>query len=226
MPAHFRHMRPNGDGRHICRRHRVGSPAPEHRRAANSVGSRRAAVRRSPSGAFGAPAWLLRCHRSRIGTSHAEPKRIQKPFPDAPISRPAADCGAGRDTRFERMPCRCDAPTRIHVLELMVTMAIVAMLAAVAAPGMIDFIRANRMSTTARQLDADIVAGAARGDQAQLARAGLPGRQRREQCGSGTAAVGAGMARLLRREPGRRLRRHRRRQPESDPQARGGRRRR
>lgn len=42
------------------------------------------------------------------------------------------------------------------VLELMITLAISAMLAAVAAPGMVDFIRSNRLSTTARQLDADI----------------------------------------------------------------------
>lgn len=43
------------------------------------------------------------------------------------------------------------------MLELMVTIALAAILAAIAAPGMMDFIRSNRMSSAARQLDADMI---------------------------------------------------------------------
>ena len=42
------------------------------------------------------------------------------------------------------------------VLEVMVTLSLVAILAAIAAPAMIDFVRSNKMSTAARQLDADM----------------------------------------------------------------------
>lgn len=42
------------------------------------------------------------------------------------------------------------------VLELMVALAIVAMMAAIAGPGMLQFIRANRLSAAARQFDADV----------------------------------------------------------------------
>lgn len=43
------------------------------------------------------------------------------------------------------------------VLEVMITLALVAILAAIAAPAMMDFLRNNKMSTAARQLDADMV---------------------------------------------------------------------
>ena len=43
------------------------------------------------------------------------------------------------------------------MLELMVTIALAAILAAIAAPGMMDFIRSNRLSTATRQLDADVL---------------------------------------------------------------------
>ena len=43
------------------------------------------------------------------------------------------------------------------VLELMITLAVAAILGALAAPGMLDFIRSNRLSTAARQLDADML---------------------------------------------------------------------
>ena len=43
------------------------------------------------------------------------------------------------------------------MLELMIVVAIAGILAAIAAPGMMDFIRANRLSTAARQLDADLL---------------------------------------------------------------------
>jgi type IV fimbrial biogenesis protein FimT len=43
------------------------------------------------------------------------------------------------------------------VLEVLVTVALMALLAAIAAPSMIDFVRNNKMSTAARQLDADML---------------------------------------------------------------------
>ena len=43
------------------------------------------------------------------------------------------------------------------MLELMIVVAIAGILAAVAAPGMMEFVRANRLSATARQLDADLL---------------------------------------------------------------------
>jgi len=42
-------------------------------------------------------------------------------------------------------------------LEILVTLALMAVLAAIAAPSMIDFVRNNKMSTAARQLDADMM---------------------------------------------------------------------
>lgn len=47
-------------------------------------------------------------------------------------------------------------PRGFTVLELMVTVAVAAILAAVATPGMLEFVRNGKLSTAARQLDADI----------------------------------------------------------------------
>jgi type IV fimbrial biogenesis protein FimT len=91
------------------------------------------------------------------------PEPLQKPFPDAPIRA----CGGQRSRRAAHRAAlstegiSATSPTRrdrgFTTLELMVTVAIAAMLAAVAAPGMLDFIRSNRLSTAARQFDADLV---------------------------------------------------------------------
>ena len=43
------------------------------------------------------------------------------------------------------------------MLELMITVALAGILSAIAGPGMLDFIRSNRLSTAARQLDADLL---------------------------------------------------------------------
>jgi len=43
------------------------------------------------------------------------------------------------------------------ILELMIATTLIAIMSAIAAPGMLDFIRVNRLSTAARQLDADIL---------------------------------------------------------------------
>lgn len=42
-------------------------------------------------------------------------------------------------------------------LELMIGAALVATISAIAAPGMLDFVRAHRLATAARQLDADLL---------------------------------------------------------------------
>jgi len=43
------------------------------------------------------------------------------------------------------------------MLELMIVMALIAIMLAIATPGMLNFIRVNRMSTAARQVDADVL---------------------------------------------------------------------
>jgi type IV fimbrial biogenesis protein FimT len=43
------------------------------------------------------------------------------------------------------------------MLEVMVTLALIAILASIAAPSMIDFVRNNKMAAAARQLDADMI---------------------------------------------------------------------
>jgi type IV fimbrial biogenesis protein FimT len=48
-------------------------------------------------------------------------------------------------------------PRGFTMLEIMVVMALVAIMSAIAAPGMVNFVRVNRMVTAARQVDADIV---------------------------------------------------------------------
>src|ERR1700741_5023386 len=42
-------------------------------------------------------------------------------------------------------------------LEILVTLALIAILAALAGPSMINFVRTNKMATAARQLDADVM---------------------------------------------------------------------
>jgi type IV fimbrial biogenesis protein FimT len=61
------------------------------------------------------------------------------------------------NTRASPPPASARAERGFTVLETLVTLALVALLSAVAAPGMIDFIRNNRLSTAARQLDADML---------------------------------------------------------------------
>ena len=76
------------------------------------------------------------------------------------------------------------------ILELTLAAALVTVMSAIAAPGMMDFLRSNRLSMAARQLDADIL----------LARSEAIKRNARVlvcvkgstagQCGSGTAWAG------------------------------------
>ena len=64
------------------------------------------------------------------------------------------------------MPMPLQPPTRrpnrtiprgFTTLEILVTLAVIALLAGLAAPSMISFVRTNKMATAARQLDADMV---------------------------------------------------------------------
>jgi type IV fimbrial biogenesis protein FimT len=73
------------------------------------------------------------------------------------------------------------------VLETMIAMAIVAVLAAIAAPGMVDFIRVNRMSTSARQFDADLVLARREAIKRNLRVLVCPVGNVVDRCGSGTA---------------------------------------
>jgi prepilin-type N-terminal cleavage/methylation domain-containing protein len=74
------------------------------------------------------------------------------------------------------------------VLETMIAMAVVAMLAAVAAPGMLDFIRSNRMSTSARQFDADLVLARREAIKRNLRVLVCPVGATVDRCGSGATA--------------------------------------
>ncbi len=62
------------------------------------------------------------------------------------------------------------------MLELMIVVAIAGVLAAIAAPGMMDFIRSQSPEHDRAPARCRSAPRAARGDQAQHARAGLPGR--------------------------------------------------
>lgn len=80
------------------------------------------------------------------------------PFPGRYVLAHAHPCASG--SAFG-VADNAASPARLQrgftVLELLVTLAIVAIMAAIAAPGMIDFIQNNRMSTAARQIDADMI---------------------------------------------------------------------
>ena len=77
-------------------------------------------------------------------------------------------------------------------LELMVTLAIVVILAAIAAPGMLDFVRNSRMGTAARQLDADIVLARREAIKRNSRVLVCPVGSTAGQCGAGTAAWAQG----------------------------------
>ena len=81
------------------------------------------------------------------------------------------------------------------MLELMIVVAIAGILAAIAAPGMMDFIRANRLSTTARQLDADLLLArreAIKRNTRVLVCPVISATDASGKCGSGTAAWAKG----------------------------------
>lgn len=78
------------------------------------------------------------------------------------------------------------------MLELMIAMAIVAIMMAIGAPGMLEFIRANRMSTAARQLDADFALARREAIKRNLRVLVCPVGNTVDRCGSGTTAWGSG----------------------------------
>ena len=126
------------------------------------------------------------------------PEPLQKPFPDAPIRA----CGGQRSRRAAHRAAlstegiSATSPTRrdrgFTTLELMVTVAIAAMLAAVAAPGMLDFIRSNRLSTAARQFDADLVLARREAIKRNTRVLVCPVGTTAGKCGSGTTAWAQG----------------------------------
>jgi type IV fimbrial biogenesis protein FimT len=96
------------------------------------------------------------------------------------------------DLSYQRTAPAPRAERGFTVLESLMAMAVVAMLTAVAAPGMMDFIRANRMSTTARQFDADLVLARREAIKRNLRVLVCPVGTTVNHCGSGATAWGSG----------------------------------
>ena len=78
------------------------------------------------------------------------------------------------------------------MLELMIVVAIAGILAAVAAPGMMEFVRANRLSATARQLDADMLLARREAIKRNTRVLVCPVGTVADKCGSGTTAWAQG----------------------------------
>jgi type IV fimbrial biogenesis protein FimT len=94
-----------------------------------------------------------------------------------------------------RLHCATNAPRKVAgftTLELMVAIAIVAVLAAVAAPGMIDLVRNNRVSSVAKQLDEDLALARSEAIKRNARVLVCPVGRTKGQCGSGTSAWAQG----------------------------------
>ena len=78
------------------------------------------------------------------------------------------------------------------MLELMITVAIAGILSAIAGPGMLDFIRGNRLSTAARQLDADLLVARREAIKRNNRVLVCPVGSVADKCGSGTTAWAQG----------------------------------
>ena len=78
------------------------------------------------------------------------------------------------------------------MLELMVVVAIAGILAAMAAPAMMEFIRANRLSAIARQLDADLLLARREAIKRNTRVLVCPVGTTAGKCGSGTTAWAQG----------------------------------
>jgi type IV fimbrial biogenesis protein FimT len=94
------------------------------------------------------------------------------------------------DSSFRRAARLRQAQHGFTVLELMIAVAVAGVLSAIAGPGMMDFVRANRLNTAARQLDADMLVArreAIKRNQRVLV---CPVGTTAGHCGSGTAWAG------------------------------------
>jgi type IV fimbrial biogenesis protein FimT len=78
------------------------------------------------------------------------------------------------------------------MLELMIVVAIAGVLAGIAAPGMMDFIRSNRLGTSARQLDADLLLARREAIKRNMRVLVCPVSSSAGHCGSGTTAWAQG----------------------------------
>ena len=92
------------------------------------------------------------------------------------------------------MTCRSTRRTQrgFTMLELMVTISLAAIMAAIAAPGMMDLIRSNRLGTAARQLDADLVLARREAIKRNTRVLVCPVGSVAGKCGSGTTAWAQG----------------------------------
>lgn len=94
------------------------------------------------------------------------------------------------DSFIRRAACTRRTQHGFTVLELMIAAAVVGVLSAIAAPSMMEFVRANKLSTVARQLDADLLVArreAIKRNQRVLV---CPVGTTAGHCGSGTAWAG------------------------------------
>ena len=115
------------------------------------------------------------------------------PLITATPSRPAAECDADFSSPASFAVMNSGHRARgFTMLELMIVVAVAGILSAIAAPAMMDFIRANRLSATARQLDADLLLARREAIKRNARVLVCPVGTTAGKCGSGTTAWAQG----------------------------------